>query len=132
MTFVWVFILAKQTFFLIKSSIHKIQLNSTQNSSKNMVRQLTYSYLLLLRPLTNFSINLSMEKRHDPLSFFSMEHSIIAMWFLFFSNNCQYVLHVSERVSLWWSKRQVQKRNAFRYVQNILAIIGQKTTTTQK
>jgi len=24
------------------------------------------------------------------------------------------------------------KRNAFRYVQNILAIIGQKTTTTQK
>ena len=51
---------------------------------KHMVRQPTYFYLLLLRPLTNFSINLFMERIHDPLSSFLMEHSIIAMGLWFF------------------------------------------------
>ena len=49
-----------------------------------MVRQLTYSYLLLLCLLTNFSINFSIEKRYNPLLFFSKEHSIIAIGLWFF------------------------------------------------
>ena len=54
------------------------------NSMKHVVGKLTYFYLLFLRPLTNVSINLSIEKRYELLLFSSIEHSIIAIEFLFF------------------------------------------------
>ena len=78
------------------------------DSAKHMVRQPTYFYLLFLRLLTNFSINLSIEKRQDLLSFFQWNIALSLWGFCFLCNNCQYVLYASERVSLWWSKRQVQ------------------------
>ena len=59
---------------------------------------------------------LSMERRHDHLSFFSMDYSIIAMGFLFF------VLSLSVCIVRIWrcdSLNNMSKREAFKYVQNI-------------
>ena len=66
---------------------------------KHMARYPTYSYLLLLRSLTNFSINLYMERRRDLLYFFKKEHSITAMGLSFFVQSLPVCLDVFERLS---------------------------------